>query len=348
MKIKKFTGKSIVEALNKVKKEFGDNAVILNSEKIKTDNGSFYEITAAIDEEEVIFEPKSVIGEKKEKDKIDLKFKPEREFGEEKGTDLEFLKKEILEIKNILNQAFSEKITEVRYLELLEKGVPPFIAKELVLKKMSVWEFVKKRLEEKGVVPNSRCQLFLGEAGVGKTTAVFKLAAWYRYTRNSRVMVISLDNYKVGGNYQAERMAEFLEIDFEAMDIDTFREILPALKAYDYILIDTPGLGNKFWIDDLEVLSKEFTNLRFFWVVKAIEHYISALQCWKFLESLPVEGIFLTFTDRILTGYSLLWLLDSRFPPINFISTGERVPEDIERADTEHLKRLFLKGIKED
>jgi flagellar biosynthesis protein FlhF len=83
-------------------------------------------------------------------------------------------------------------------------------------------------------------------------------------------------------------------------------------------------------------------------VVKAIEHYTTALRCWKFLEGLPVEGIFLTFTDRLLSGYSLLWLLDSKVPPINFISMGERVPEDILRVDKEHLIKLFLKGIEED
>ncbi len=344
MKIKKFTGKSIVDALNKVKKEFGDSAVILNSEKIKTKDGCFYEITAAIDEEDIIFEPEFI----RVREEAEKEIAVEEKSDTEEKEDLKFLKKEILEIKNILNQAFSNKIADVRYLELLEKGTPPFVAKEIVLKNLRISDFIKKGLEEKGVVPNSRCQLFLGEAGVGKTTAVFKLAAWYRYTKNSRVMVISLDNYKVGGNYQAERMAEFLELDFEALDIDTFKEILPALKAYDYILIDTPGLGNKFWIDDLEILSRELTSLRLFWVVKAIDHYATALRCWKLLEKFPVEGVFLTFTDRVLMGYSLLWLLDPKIPPINFISTGERVPEDIARADKEQLIRLFLKGIKED
>ena len=49
MRIKKFRGKSILEVLNKVKKEFGEEAVILDSEQINTEEGQIYEITAAIE-----------------------------------------------------------------------------------------------------------------------------------------------------------------------------------------------------------------------------------------------------------------------------------------------------------
>ena len=54
MRIKKFRGKSILEVLNKVKKEFGEEAVILDSEQINTEEGQIYEMTAAIEEKEVI------------------------------------------------------------------------------------------------------------------------------------------------------------------------------------------------------------------------------------------------------------------------------------------------------
>lgn len=58
MKIKKYTGKTFKEALNDMKKELGDEAIILHSKKVKK-GGSFdflggkeyYEITAAIDNE---------------------------------------------------------------------------------------------------------------------------------------------------------------------------------------------------------------------------------------------------------------------------------------------------------
>jgi len=342
MHIKKFIGKTIVEALAKVKKEFGDSAVILNSEKVKINNEYFYEITAAIDKQEEITLKANNVNKKinelceYEEEKLSLYNKGQKE--------LEELRKDILEIKKILLQTFSNEIKNKEYIKLLEKGVPKFIAKEIVSQEKSIKEFIEERLEEKGIVPNSKYQVFLGEAGSGKTSAIFKLATWYRYNKEAKVIVINLDTYNIGRNYQAERMAQFLEIDLETMDIENLVKILPALKSYDYVLIDTPGLGKRFGLNEIDIL-KENNSVNFLWVVKGTDHYSLAFNTWQYLEKFPIYAIFLTFTDRILTGYSILWLLDRRFPSINFISTGERIPEDIERAEKDLLLRLFLKGI---
>ena len=56
MKIKKYTGKTFKEAFNDMKSELGEDAIILNSKKVKKGGSfdflggkEFYEITAAID-----------------------------------------------------------------------------------------------------------------------------------------------------------------------------------------------------------------------------------------------------------------------------------------------------------
>jgi len=330
MKIKKFRGKTILEALNKVKKEFGEDAVILNSEKIKTDEGDFFEITAAIEEEEVVLSATPEV-----RTEVSL-VEPRIESD---------IRQELAEIKNMLKQVLAPQLKDWNYLKLLEKGLPVFIAKEMVERNLELPEYISVKLKEKGSVPNSKYQVFIGESGVGKTTNIFKLAIWYQYRYKANILVLSLDTYKVGGAFQTKRLAELLEIDFEVLDIEDFKEIGGSFNKYDYILIDTPGLNKKFGVEDLEDLLIKMPFLRFQWVVKATEHYEYVLRVWEKIERLIVEGIFLTFTDKISNSLPILWLLDSRFPPITFISTGERLPEDIIRAEEDSLIKLFLRGI---
>lgn len=326
MKIRKFRGKNILEALNQVKKEFGENAIILSSEKIKTEGGAFFEITAAIEEPEInIYD---VLEEPKE----DLKG---------------YLKRELTEIKDLLKRVLSPHLKHEKYIEYLEKGIPSSIAKDIVERNVNLPQYIMMKIKEKGSTPHSKYQVFIGEGGVGKTSNVFKLGVWYKYKYNANVLILSIDTYKVGGFFQVKRLSELLEIDFNLLDIEDLKDFLPKATSYDYVLIDTPGLSKKFGALELEILKDNLPFLRFQWVVKATEHFEHMLKLWDEIASFPIEGVFLTFTDKILTGLPVLWLLEDRFPPITFISTGERIPEDIARAEEEVLVNLFLKGIKE-
>ncbi|MBZ4681679.1 hypothetical protein [Thermodesulfobacterium sp.] len=330
MKIKKFRGRTILEALNQVKKEFGEDAVILNSEKVKTAEGDFFEITAAIEETEVpVVSP--TLEDKKSKN---FSYTLDQE-----------LKKDLEEIKELLKKVLHPQLRDITYLKYLEKGVPAFIAKEMVEKNLDLPEYISVKIKEKGVVPHSKYQVFIGEGGVGKTTNIFKIAVWYKYKYEAKVLVLSLDTYKIGGAFQTKRLAELLEIDFDIVDIEDFKEIAQSLNKYDYILVDTPGLNKKFSTHDLEELAQRLPFLRFQWVVKATEHFEFGLRLWEKIEKLPVEGVFLTFTDKIKNSLPILWLLESNLPPLTFISNGERVPEDLLKAEEDVLIKLFLRGF---
>jgi flagellar biosynthesis protein FlhF len=331
MRIKKFRGKTILEALNKVKAEFGEQAVILASEQIKTEEGVLFEITAAIEEEEIKIKDNHQV----------FKTQAEENYGELK----EYLKKEIYEIKKMLSQILNPQPESTNYLDLIEKGVPPFIAKELSKANPDLEEFISKALKEKGTVPNSKYQIFIGDSGTGKTTNVFKLAVWYKYKYEAKVLVISLDNYKIGNHFQTKRLAELLEVDFEILDLEELKEIAVVFPKYNYILIDTPSLEKRLLISDLEELILKMPFLRFQWVVRATEHYEYIFKQWERIEKFPVEGIVLTFVDKVYNSLPLLWILDSRIPPVTFISNGDRLPEDILKAEEETIKKILFKNI---
>ncbi len=328
MRIKKFRGKTIVEALGKVKAEFGEDAVILSSEKIKEKGETFYEVTAAVEEKEVeIRRNKEVL-----------------KTGSTEGIDRE-IKEEIKEIKQMLRDLLEPRINNAKYIKLVENGVPPWIAKKILDAGKEVADYIETQIRKKGGVPNSKCRIFVGDSGSGKTTSVFKLAVWYKMNKNAKVMVLSFDNYKIGAKFQSERMADLLELDFANVDVQDFKEIIPVFANYDYILVDTPGLDKRFIVEDLEELFLTYPSVRFQWVVKATEHYSYLLKLWENIKRLPVESIFLTFTDKVKNSLPLLWLLEDEVPPVTFISTGERLPEDITKVAEEDLIKFFLRGI---
>ncbi len=333
MRIKKFRGKNILDALDKIKKEFGESAVILNSEQIRTEEGTMYEITAAIEEEEISI-----------KNTLDMNTDSDQNFiDKEKAQDL--LKEEIAEIKKMLKVLLEPNFKDSKYLEWIEKGMPPFIAKELIHTDSDLAEIILSKLKEKGSVPNSKYQVFIGDAGVGKTTNIFKLAIWYKCKYNSKVLVINLDNYKVESNFQTKKLAELLEIEVENLTLEEVKEIEPVLSKYKYVLFDTPSLGKRLLISDLENLIIQMPFLRFRWVVRAVDHYQHILNQWNLLKRFPVEGILLSFVDKIFNGLPLFWILDNSLPPITFISNGERIPEDILKAEEEIIKKILLKTL---
>ncbi|MCA9564557.1 MAG: hypothetical protein KC561_13765, partial [Myxococcales bacterium] len=91
---------------------------------------------------------------------------------------------------------------------------------------------VERRVETTEALWHQRTQLpqlavFVGPSGVGKTTAVAKVAGQALFSAQRRVGIICTDVFKVGGVYQLETYADLYEVPFRvASDI---REVRAAL-----------------------------------------------------------------------------------------------------------------------
>ncbi|MGB9761976.1 MAG: hypothetical protein ACPLWD_05795 [Caldimicrobium thiodismutans] len=331
MRIKRFRAKNMMEALKKVKAELGEEAVILDSGKVTENGNSYYEVVAAIEEREDQLEPPSP---------------SVQNFQELETADLESLKRDLLEIKKDIKLLLEKnKVKGEKYSYLFKEGVPEEIVQLLEEADKPIKDFLFEKLSQKGVCPFSKVQLFIGEPGVGKTTTIFKMAFWLRLKKNSKVMVLNSDNYKIGGKEQALRLSQLLEIPFSQIDWEDFEEKYKVFsKNFDYILIDTPSLGKKFSLYELTEIEQRFPFVRFHLVLRASENPKNLLNLWEEIKKLPIENITLTFLDKLYSGFSLFWILHPEFPFPSFASTGERIPEDFERLEYENFLRYLLKG----
>ncbi len=333
MKVQKFHGKTNMEALAKVKKVLGEEAVILSTRRIKNEGEWVYEITAAVDFDPPITETKS---------------------RETEG--LSTILKEIEDIKLLLerlNGCMRPKSSF--YYQLLAQEVPKTILdlfgsngnlnKEYFLNLLS--QKVSKKV---GFIEFPKVQFFVGQGGAGKTTSLVKLAARYLY-QGYRIAILSLDVVRVGAREQINRFASLLEIPLHFIRKDNeLTKKLKELDAYDYLLIDTPALGGFFSVVRLGRLVQKIPEVGIHevgihLVIRAVESPSVALAILEKLRGQNLVSIILTHSESLILGGPLFWILLPHVPPVSFLSTGERVPEDFERVTSRRLLGLLLRNL---
>ncbi len=86
----------------------------------------------------------------------------------------------------------------------------------------------------------------VGPTGVGKTTTIAKIAANYRLRQHRRVGLITIDTYRIAAVQQLRTYAQIIEVPIEvAATPMQFKGALSRLKDCDIILVDTAGRSQR-------------------------------------------------------------------------------------------------------
>ncbi len=327
MKVQKFRARTSVEALAKVKETLGEDAVILSTRRVREGGRWLYEMTAAID-----FEPPEpeVLTRKREGFSLVL-----REIEDLKGL-IRGLKAS-LKPRNPLGEILLEQGVPVEVLKIF--GSNGDLNKEVFLKKVS--DAVAERVETR---PFSRVLVFIGQAGVGKTTSLIKLAARLGCAGH-QVALLSLDTVRVGAKEQISRYAELLDLPLEFARPEEFKEALEILKKYDYVLVDTPALSPSFPESYLVRFLKASSEVSLHLVLRATDAALAIRRVLKRLQGLAVRSLVITHLEALETSGPLYWIFLPGLPPVSFLSTGDQVPEDFERATPKRLLGLLLRNL---
>lgn len=185
----------------------------------------------------------------------------------------------------------------------------------------------------------------MGTTGVGKTTAIAKLAALcaMRHGKHS-VALISTDNMRVGAREQLRSFAAILDVPLTfSENAEQLEREVQRLRERKLVLIDTAGLG----VNDTRI-GQTLAQIR---RVKAIQPILTlaanaqqgALQqtCRVFGNCDPV-GCIVTKVDEAYTLGAVMTSVVEHKIPLTWIGTGQRVPEDLTRASAAGLMRLAL------
>lgn len=176
----------------------------------------------------------------------------------------------------------------------------------------------------------------VGPTGVGKTTSIAKLAARFAMQHGQRhVALISTDTYRIGAHEQLMTYGRLLGVPVHAAaDQQELQQLLHKLHDKKLVLIDTAGMSQR----DIG-LSEQFAELRH--TSSKIKPYLvlSANAQQETLDEVIVafrkaqpEACIITKLDEAASLGGVLSAVLKHRLPLAYISTGQKVPEDIQPA----------------
>ena len=185
----------------------------------------------------------------------------------------------------------------------------------------------------------------IGPTGVGKTTTLAKLAGHFQCHAGLRVGLITVDQHRVGAVEQLQTYAEIMQVPFRTASSPVeLRAAIDGLDDVDLILIDTAGRSPKD--------NQKLAELRELMRVANPDHVLLVLSLiagprsisWiaeQFASAGPTSLV-LTKLDETAHCGSILSATRRLALPIQYLTTGQNVPDQIETANPQRIARLIL------
>ena len=199
-------------------------------------------------------------------------------------------------------------------------------------------------------LPQSGIQLFVGPAGLGKTSSLIKAAARLVLEGKKRVALVTCDTQKVGAAEQMKIYAQILNVPFATLRAPQDWPLLKQkLAGVDVVLVDFPARSLK----TIEEISEMKQWVQAFGFSKNIHLVLSALgktsdllEIVKRFSVLPVSDLIFTGIDEATEFGNIFEVTQTYEHPILAFGMGSRVPEDFEIASKERMLDLIFKMTK--
>jgi flagellar biosynthesis protein FlhF len=185
-------------------------------------------------------------------------------------------------------------------------------------------------------------EVFVGPPGVGKTTTIAKVAAQERARRGRRLTLVSADGYRVGAIEQLRLYADIVGSSFKVARTAT--ELQRVLDdARGPVLVDTAGRSpNDGVAQDLFGLLRSRQDVRTHLVVSAASAAADVARTIDQYRCAVPHRIAFSRLDEAETLSPVVGVLRAQQLPVSYLGTGQRVPEDLDRATGATLAALVL------
>lgn len=365
MKMKKYTAETMVEAMKKVRADFGDDAIILSSNVVNSNGflGFFkkksVEVVAGFDEpaskiEEPVLPLSSPRFESVDKTSVELK----KEMTEMKrmlkdmqqSASHSRLPDELKPLlthleKQGLSASFTTQIGEEIY-NRMKAEKKDFTQEEQSLITTQFLEKEIGNLPFGGISFDKKFINVLGPTGVGKTTTIAKIAARALLENKKKIGFITTDTYRIAAIEQLRTYANLLQAPVEvAYNSQDFEKAINKLADRDLIFIDTAGRNYKEvkFVEDLTRLIDFSLDMESFLVLSMTSKEQDMKIIIEQFNQFAVEKFIFTKMDETSSIGPLFNLMKDYGIGTAYYTDGQEVPEDITEANSKKLIALLLK-----
>jgi flagellar biosynthesis protein FlhF len=188
----------------------------------------------------------------------------------------------------------------------------------------------------------------IGPTGVGKTTTIAKLAAAARFRDGHAVGLVTTDSFRMAAVDQLRSYAEILQVPLEVViEPEEMKDALGRLNSCDVILIDSAGRSRQD-TERLDVLRRFLTSAspdETHLVLSTTSGERTMLHDAEVFSSLGADRVVLTKLDETDEFGVVLNVINRLGTRISFVTTGQEVPDDIERGGADRIARMLLAGV---
>jgi len=189
--------------------------------------------------------------------------------------------------------------------------------------------------------------LVLGPTGVGKTTTIVKLAADFAVKQKKNVGIINTDTYRIGAKEQMQTYADILgvpmQVVYHSHELDAAME---SLSDRDLVFVDTTGKrpGDEQHKEDLLEIVRILKPEDVLLCLAATTSFSSIKEMVDTYGFVDDYRLLITKLDETKHRGSVLNISWYTQKPLAYVTTGQKVPDDIEVADVESLVKQIVRG----
>jgi flagellar biosynthesis protein FlhF len=188
--------------------------------------------------------------------------------------------------------------------------------------------------------PKPRILALVGPTGVGKTTTIAKLAAIHAVGIGSgkpqSVRMITIDNYRIGARQQIETYGDIMGVPVSCVETaEDLRKTIAMHSDADLVLVDTVGKSPRDAVRLAEmqrVLAACGSKAEIHLALSATTKASDMVQIMRQFEPFDYKAVVITKLDETNRIGNAISALAERGKPISYITNGQSVPQNIERA----------------
>ena len=359
MKITKITAPTMPEAMAKLKKAYGSEAVILYTRNVKKKQWfgmrqkNAVEVVAGI-EQGLNAQAVNMLREKSEP--IDVKpFQTERQLDSATPEPSRWKIPEPEPIQKLC-QTLSEQGVGSRHVEAIGKELLKYWysssqepTEALILQKLN--DLLAERLSSidfSGLRYNRKGLILVGPTGVGKTTTAAKLASKAVLDDGKTVGFITTDTYRIAAVEQLKTYAKILNVPVAvAYNLDDFKKALTDMKDKDFIIVDSAGRNyqQSRFVMELKTLIPFDNGMETHLVLSATAKPSDLSRIIRQFQDIPIDKCLFTKVDETAEVGSLLHVLLEHGIGVSYFTNGQNVPDDLMEAEKDAFIRRVIEGV---